>query len=193
MAGINYAVTSNWGSGFVADMTVPGGSQGLHGRTIEFDADFDISSIWGATIVSHVGDHYVISNADWNANVAAGNQASFGFQATVGAGGTTVSGLTLDGAGVTPPPPPPPLPTLSIADASVTEGNSGMPQLSFTVTLSQPATGPVAVHYAMTDSTAKASSYYAAQIGTLSFAAGETSKIIVAPFVGDAAVEAMKP
>ena len=45
MAGINYAVTSNWGSGFVADMTVPGGSQGLHGRTIEFDADFDISSI----------------------------------------------------------------------------------------------------------------------------------------------------
>ena len=45
MAGINSAVTSNWGSGFVADMTVPGGSQGLHGRTIEFDADFDISSI----------------------------------------------------------------------------------------------------------------------------------------------------
>ncbi len=106
MAGINYAVTSNWGSGFVADMTVPGGSQGLQGWTIEFDADFDISSIWGATIVSHVGDHYVISNANWNANVAAGNQAAFGFQATAGTGGTAVSGLTLDGAGITPPASP---------------------------------------------------------------------------------------
>ena len=165
MAGINYAVTSNWGSGFVADMTVPGGSQGLQGWTIEFDADFDISSIWGATIVSHVGDHYVISNADWNANVAAGNQAAFGFQATAGTGGTTVSGLTLDGAGITPPPPPPPLPTLSIADASVTEGNAGTTQLSFTVTLSQAATAPVTVHYATADGTATAGSDYIHTVG----------------------------
>jgi chitinase len=189
MAAINYAVTSNWGSGFVADMTVPGGSQGLQGWTIEFDASFDISSIWNATIVSHVGDHYVISNADWNANVAAGNQASFGFQATAGAGGTTVSGLTLDGAGVTPPPPPPPLPTLSIADASVIEGNTGTAQLSFTVTLSQPATTPVTVHYATEDGTAKAGPDYTVQTGSLSFAAGETSKTIVVPVVGDTAVE----
>ena len=174
MAGINYAVSSNWGSGFVADMTVPGGSQGLYGWTIEFEADFDISSIWGATIVSHVGDHYVISNADWNANVAAGNQASFGFQASVGAGGTTVSGLTLDGAGVTPPPPPPPLPTLTIADASVTEGNAGTTQLSFTVTLSQAATAPVTVHYATADGTAKAGSDYATQTGTLSLHSVDT-------------------
>ena len=45
MAGINYAVTSNWGSGFVADMTVAGGSHGLTGWTIEFDTSFDISDI----------------------------------------------------------------------------------------------------------------------------------------------------
>jgi len=190
MAGINYAVTSNWGSGFVAEMTVPGGSQGLHGWTIEFDADFDISSIWGATIVSHVGDHYVISNADWNANVAAGSQASFGFQATTGAGGTAMSGLTLDSAGVTPPPPPPPLPALSIADASVSEGNTGTTQLSFAVTLSQAATAPVTVHYATANGTATAGSDYSAQSGTLTFAAGEASKTIVVPVVGDTTVEA---
>ena len=40
MAGINYAVTDNWGSGFVGSMTVPGGTQGLHGWTVEFDASF---------------------------------------------------------------------------------------------------------------------------------------------------------
>ena len=84
MASINYAVGNNWGTGFVGNMTVPGGTQGLHGWTIEFDATFDISNIWGAEIVSHVGNHYVIRNLDWNATVPAGGQASFGFQATPG-------------------------------------------------------------------------------------------------------------
>jgi hypothetical protein len=82
MAGINYSVSSNWGSGFVANMSVAADNQSLDGWTIEFDASFDITNIWGAEIVSHVGDHYVISNADWNADVAPGSQASFGFQAT---------------------------------------------------------------------------------------------------------------
>ena len=186
MAGINYAVTSNWGSGFVANMTVPGDSQGLHGWTIEFDASFDISNIWGAEIVSHVGDHYVIRNAAWNTDVAAGSQATFGFQATTGVGGTALSGLTLDGAGNTPPP----LPTISITGASTNEGNSGTSQLSFVVGLSQAATGPVTVHYGTADGTATASSDYTAQSGTLTFAAGETSKTIIVPVNGDSTVEA---
>ena len=70
------ASTTRWETigapGFVGNMTVPGGSQGLHGWTIEFDASFDISNIWGAEIVSHVGNHYVIRNLDWNADVAGG-------------------------------------------------------------------------------------------------------------------------
>ena len=186
MAGINYAVTSNWGSGFVADMTVPGGNQGLHGWTIEFDAGFDITNIWGAEIVSHIGDHYVIGNADWNADVAAGGQASLGFQAAVGTGGTALSGLVLDGAVTLPPP----LPTLSIANASIAEQNSGKPKLTFTVTLSQAASGPVTVGYATADGTAKAGSDYSARSGTLVFAAGETSKTILVPVIGDTVAEA---
>jgi hypothetical protein len=110
MASINYAVGNNWGTGFVGNMTVPGGTQGLHGWTIEFDATFDISNIWGAEIVSHVGNHYVIRNLDWNATVPAGGQASFGFQATPGAGGTEATSLVIDGAcrrsrSATPPSP----------------------------------------------------------------------------------------
>src|SRR5258705_1397956 len=135
MASINYTVASNWGSGFVANLTVPGGVQGLHGWAVEFDADFDISNIWGAEIVSHVGDHYVIGNATWNADVAAGSQASFGFQATTGAGGTALSGLVLDST----PSGPPPLPTLSIADGSISESNAGTTNLSSTVKISPAA------------------------------------------------------
>ena len=191
MANINYAVGSNWGSGFIGNMIVPGGDQGLHGWTIEFDASFAISSIWGAEIVSHVGNHYVIRNLDWNATVPAGGQASFGFQATPGAGGTAATGLVIDGAAVTPPPPPPPVvPTISVGDASVSEGNSGTSQLAFTVTLSQAATGPVTVHYSTGNGTATAGSDYTAVSGTLTFAAGETSKTISVPIAGDTVVEA---
>src|SRR5712664_3961886 len=35
MASINYAVGDNWGSGFIGNMTVPGGELGLHGWIIE--------------------------------------------------------------------------------------------------------------------------------------------------------------
>ena len=188
MASINYVVGDNWGSGFIGNMAVPGGDQGLHGWTVEFDASFAISDIWGAEIVSHVGNHYVIRNLDWNSNVPAGGQASFGFQATPGAGGTAASGLVLDGAGDTPPPIV--VPTLSIGDASITEGNAGTSQLIFTVKLSQAATGPVTVHYSTTDGTASAGSDYTALAGTLTFAAGETSKTINVPIIGDTAVEA---
>ena len=191
MANINYAVGNNWGSGFIGNMIVPGGDQGLHGWTIEFDASFAISSIWGAEIVSHVGNHYVIRNLDWNATVPAGGQASFGFQATPGAGGTAATGLVIDGAAVTPPPPPPPVvPTISVGDASVSEGNSGTSQLAFTVTLSQATTGPVTVHYSTGNGTATAGSDYTAVSGTLTFAAGETSKTISVPIAGDTLVEA---
>ena len=103
---INYTVGDNWGSGFVGNMTVPGGSQGLQGGwTVAFDASFDITNLWGAEIVSHVGNHYVIRNAAWNATVPANGQASFGFQATPGSGGTTATAFTLNGVSDTPPTP----------------------------------------------------------------------------------------
>src|SRR5207248_4422254 len=47
-----------------------------------------------------------------------------------------------------------PLPTVSVADASVTEGNSGTKALTFTVSLSQALTSAATVNYATADSTA---------------------------------------
>jgi chitinase len=188
MASINYAVTDNWGSGFVGSMTVAGGNQALHGWTVEFDAAFGISDIWGAVILSHDGTHYVIGNLPWNSDVTAGANTTFGFQATSGAGGTVATGLTLDGAGVAAPPPV--LPTLSIADASISEGNVGSSELSFTVSLSQAATGPVTVKFATGNGTATAGSDYTAGSGTVTFAAGETSKVVKVAIAANTAVEA---
>jgi len=188
VATIGYSVGSNWGSGFIGNMTVPGGSNGLHGWTLEFDAGFDITNIWNAVIVSHVGNHYVIGNADWNANVAAGGQASFGFQATTSGGNTAAGNLVLDNPSAPPHQVPP---TLSVGDASFAEGSAAAPgHGAFTVTLSAASSSPVTVHYATQDGTAQAGSDYVAQEGTLTFAAGETQKTITVAAIGDGTVEA---
>jgi hypothetical protein len=84
--------------------------------------------------------------------------------------------------------PPPPLPTMSIADASVTEGNATT-MASFTVTLSAAAATAVTVNYATADGTATAGGDYTASSGTLTFAAGEASKIIDVSITGDTTVE----
>jgi len=83
----------------------------------------------------------------------------------------------------------PPLPTLSISNASVTEGNSGTVNMTFTVTLSQPQTSTVTVKYATADGTATAGSDYNATSGTLTFAPGVTSQTITVAVRGDTLVE----
>ena len=187
MATVKYTIKDNWGSGFIGNMTVDGGASGTHGWTIEFDAGFAITNIWGAEIVSHVGTHYVLRNASYNGDVSSGGSVTFGFQATPGAtGGTAATGLSLNGDGGVPPPV---LPTLSVGDASLAEGNSGTKQMVFTVSLSQAATGPVTVNYATANGTATAGQDYVAKTGTITFAAGETQKTVSVTINGDKVAE----
>src|SRR6185312_15806461 len=80
-------------------------------------------------------------------------------------------------------------PSVSVGDASVTEGNAGTTPLSFPVTLSAASTQPVSVTYATADGTATALSDYAAASGTVTFGPGETSKTISVGVVGDVAIE----
>src|SRR4029450_9717487 len=81
------------------------------------------------------------------------------------------------------------VPTLSVADATVAEGNSGTRSLAFTVTLSAAATAPVSVAYATSNGTATGGSDYTAASGSVTFAAGETSKVVNVTVSGDTAVE----
>lgn len=77
-------------------------------------------------------------------------------------------------------------PTLSIADRTIPEGNSGgFVSTSFTVTLSAASSKTVKVNYTTVDVTAIAGADYTAVSGTLTFAPGETSKTIGVPIKGD--------
>jgi probable HAF family extracellular repeat protein len=83
-------------------------------------------------------------------------------------------------------PIPPGTPTVSVANApAVTEGNAGTRAATFTVTLSAASTRTVTVAYATGDSSAVAGSDYQATSGTLTFAPGETSKIVSVLVNGD--------
>ena len=82
-------------------------------------------------------------------------------------------------------------PTISIADASVTEGDVSDTTLSFDVTLSVASPGVVTVDYTTNNGTATvADGDYDAGASTLTFGAGETSKTIDVTVHGDATYEA---
>ncbi|WP_246224182.1 Calx-beta domain-containing protein [Mycolicibacterium anyangense] len=87
-----------------------------------------------------------------------------------------------DAAPVTPP-------TVSIADATQPEGNSGTSTMAFTVTLSKPSTTPVTLNYATSNGTATAGQDYVATSGTITFAPGVVSQVITVGVLGDTAAE----
>jgi hypothetical protein len=80
-------------------------------------------------------------------------------------------------------------PTITITDASVTEGNGGSTPASFTVSLSHASGGTVTVQYATGNGTATAGSDYTAGSGTLTFNPGVTALPIVVPVIGETAAE----
>jgi Ca2+-binding RTX toxin-like protein len=82
--------------------------------------------------------------------------------------------------------------SLSINDVTLTEGNSGTKNATFTVTLSGETFQPVTVNYATANGTATAGSDYTATTGTLIFNVnpGETSKQITVSVLGDSLFEA---
>lgn len=83
----------------------------------------------------------------------------------------------------------PTLPTLSIADARIPEGNAGINDMTFAVTLSAASATPITVRYVTSNGTATAGKDYAAQSGTITFAAGQSSQTIRIGVLGDTTVE----
>jgi hypothetical protein len=82
-----------------------------------------------------------------------------------------------------------PQPTFSISDASVTEGNTGTTNATFTVTRAGPAGTSASVSYATADSTATAPNDYQGTSGTLDFGPNETQLPITVAVVGETSVE----
>jgi hypothetical protein len=131
---------------------------------------------------------------------------SFGFNAGVSDGRfglyshdtpatfTTLRVRSDDGqlVGITAPNDPPPVvvPTISVGDVTVNEGSSGTSTATVTVTLSQATTVPVTVPWTLVPGTATyGSDYSGATSGSLTFAAGVTSMVVLVTIVGDTVVE----
>jgi len=82
------------------------------------------------------------------------------------------------------------LPSLSIANASATEGDSGTRSMTFEVTLSTSSPEIVTVEYSTSDGSATAGFDYQASTGNIQFAAGDTLQTISVTILGDTDVEA---
>ncbi|MGJ4728833.1 putative Ig domain-containing protein [Luteimonas sp. SDU101] len=83
-----------------------------------------------------------------------------------------------------------PVPSLSINDVSLPEGDAGTTSATFTVTLSGASSQAVSVNYATANGTAQAGSDYVAASGTLSFSPGATSQTVTVTVNGDIVTEA---
>ncbi|MGD9622964.1 MAG: cellulase family glycosylhydrolase [Mycolicibacterium sp.] len=86
-------------------------------------------------------------------------------------------------------PTPGTLPSLSIADLSVAEGNGEHSHFMFMVTLNKASTSPISLGYSTSNGTATAGSDYTAASGALTFAPGATSQTVHVDIIGDSVVE----
>src|SRR5262249_30447587 len=82
-----------------------------------------------------------------------------------------------------------PVPSISVADVAVQEGNSGTTPMPFTLALSAASGQTVSVAYATANGTATAGSDYTATSGTATFPAGTTSVVVNVPVIGDTVLE----
>jgi large repetitive protein len=82
------------------------------------------------------------------------------------------------------------LPTLSIDDVTVTEGNGGKANATFTITLSPSSLLPVTVNFVTADGSATAPDDYLAESGARTFSPGQTTKKVTVTVNGDVLDEA---
>ncbi len=82
---IEYHLDSDWETGFTGAVTITNNTGALiEDWVLEFDFAREIISIWDAVMESGENNHYVIRNAGYNGNIAAGQSISFGFSGTGG-------------------------------------------------------------------------------------------------------------
>ncbi len=90
-------------------------------------------------------------------------------------------------APVTPPAQPPG--AFSVTDVTVSEGNTGSSDATFTVTRSESSAAAASVDFATADGSASSASDFTPKSGTLTFAAGETTQTVTVAVTGDTTVE----
>ncbi|MDO0790804.1 putative Ig domain-containing protein [Xanthomonas campestris pv. campestris] len=203
---VNITITPSQPTLSINDVSVNEGNAGTSNATFTVSlsqpagaggASFDIATADGSAIA---GVDYVASSLTGQTIPAGSSSATF----TVLVNGDTLSEpnetffvnvSNVSGAGVSDAQGQgtivndDALPSLSIDDVSVNEGNSGTTTATFTVTLSAASGQTVSVNYASADGTATAGSDYVARSGTLTFAPGTTAQGVAITVNGDTALE----
>ena len=136
----------------------------------------------------YVGTQYVTTDASGNASFSTSVAASAG--QIISATATTDDSEEGDTSGTSEfAKDISVVPTLAINNVSQLEGNAGITNAVFTVTLSAPTNQTVTVNYATADGTATGGSDYLPASGTLTFAPGVTTQTINVPIIGDTIYE----
>lgn len=178
---VAYQISSEWNSGYQAEVTIHNESnQPVQDWELEFDYPHSINNIWNASIAQHSGDHYKIVAPSWASTIPANGSVSFGYIGSRNGGVSEPTNYLLNGEGSGPA-----LPSVSIQDASVVEGDENSVIASFAVILSDPAAGNLSVDFATSAGSALAGDDFLTAIGTLNFAAGETQKSVNVTVIGD--------
>lgn len=98
---VDFDVVNAWNSGFQGAVEIRNeGDQPMDGWMLQFTFDGEITDIWNAEIVSHVGNTYVIRGVSWNSDIPVGGAVSFGFIGTSTGLEVPLSDFVLNGSPV---------------------------------------------------------------------------------------------
>jgi uncharacterized protein YhjY with autotransporter beta-barrel domain len=103
---------------------------------------------------------------------------------------SVLNAVVVDGQGVGTIVNDDPLPSLTINDVTVLEGNAGTVNAVFTISLSAASGQTVSVNYATADGTATAPADYTSTSGTAIFPVGTTTQTVTVPVNGETVPEA---
>jgi chitinase len=108
---VEYAVTTDWGSGFGAELKLTNnGEETVEGWSASFDYPYSIDSIWNATSRSSHGG-YELAPASWNANLRPGETVTIGWNGSPGNATLAPTNIKINGENSPAPPAPDPEPT----------------------------------------------------------------------------------
>ncbi len=188
-------VTANEGNAgttnytFTASLSAPAGPGGVTfdiataNGTSTGGVDYVTNALTGQTIPT--GSSTYTFTVQVNGDVLNESSETFFVNIT-----NVVNAVVVDGQGVGTIVNDDPLPSLSINDVTVTEGNAGTINAVFTVNLSAASGQTVSVNYATANGTATQPADYTTTSGTLTFTPGQTSRTITVPVIGEAVPEA---
>jgi len=166
-----YSVTSDWGSGFTAAITVTNnGTSAITGWTLTYSytGNQTLTQGWSGNW-SQSQKTITVTNASWNGSLAAGANTSLGANFSYSGTNTAPASITCTPAGGSSPPPPGSI-TASATSLSVTQGSTG----TFTLALSSAPSANVTVSLAASGNTGLTASPTTLTFTSANFATAQT-------------------